>query len=402
MIVFRNATKQFSNESYGIKDVSFEVPVGGFLFVTGKSGSGKTTLMKLLTREYSLTAGEITVDDVQLSQLKKSKVYQHRRNIGIVYQDYLLLPDLNVWENIALPLSVHGRSSDDIESRVTDLLKLVKLTDKAFSFPSELSGGEAQRISIARALATGPKIIFADEPTGNLDAENTRHIAALLKKIHELGTTVICATHDPTLLELITRADHVVLENGVVKDKSVAKSTEHKKSKVETKNEKPEKKAIAKEDKKQEAEDPDLEITVETLVVEDIESSDSEPDDATNSQSAEKEATNTDKPKETAAAEKTSWWSKLFGKKKATAAKQPDTSKKSTKSEEPKSESKKSEPKKSEHKKSETTEDKKTSDHKKHESKEDKVSKDSDSDKEAKKSDQADKSDTKDTKSKKK
>ncbi len=219
MLVFDNVTKQFTEDSYGVKDISFSVDAGDFLFVTGHSGSGKTTLMRLITKEYTPTEGEIFFEDYSVNQLKNSQLHEHRRKIGVVFQNYRLLHELNVWENIALPLMITGKKSDEIEERVTDLLKLVELTDKAQLFPTQLSGGEAQRISIARALATGPSIIFADEPTGNLDKDTSLKIARLLHKINELGTTVIFATHDNEIMSELAGMRTIFLEKGqIVKD----------------------------------------------------------------------------------------------------------------------------------------------------------------------------------------
>lgn len=214
MIIFQNVSKLFGNDSYALQEVSFEIPSGELVLLTGPSGSGKTTVMRLLTREYKLSEGEIFLEELAVHEVKKSKLHQLRRKIGVVFQDYLLLPELNVWENIALPLSIIGQKQAEIENRVTDLLKLVKLPDKAKLFPRQLSGGEAQRISIARALAIGPEVIFADEPTGNLDQETSLSIARLLKKIQELGTTVIFATHDSKVLEMLSGERVLHLENG--------------------------------------------------------------------------------------------------------------------------------------------------------------------------------------------
>jgi cell division transport system ATP-binding protein len=219
MIIFDRVTKQFGTDAYALRDVSFSISPGELVCITGPSGSGKTTLMKLLTREYIPSEGEVYFDEVSLGSLKSSKVPQHRRQIGVIFQDYKLLSEYNVWENIALPLYILNKKEHEIEERVTDLLKLVNLTDKAYSFPSQLSGGEAQRVSIARALATGPKVIFADEPTGNLDPETSITIAKLLHKINELGTTVLLATHDLGVLEILEGERHIQLDKGqLIKD----------------------------------------------------------------------------------------------------------------------------------------------------------------------------------------
>lgn len=214
IVRFDTVTKQFAEDFYGVKEVSFSVEPGEFLFVTGPSGSGKTTLMRLLLKEYSLSDGEIFFHDEPISTIKPRHVHLHRRRIGAVFQDYKLIPEMNIWENIALPLSVAGRSHDEIEQRVTDLLTLIKLPEKALLFPSQLSGGEAQRVGIARALASGPELIIADEPTGNLDPETALSIARLLRKINELGTTVLIATHDSSILAAYPETRMLILEKG--------------------------------------------------------------------------------------------------------------------------------------------------------------------------------------------
>lgn len=229
MITFSGVTKQFGDETIALKDVSFEIEPGEFVIITGHSGSGKTTLMRLLTREYTPSEGEITFDGTPLSTIPTSQVHHHRRKIGVVFQDYKLLPELNVWENIALALNIIGKPQSETEVRVSDLLRLVGIVDKAFLFPSQLSGGEAQRVSIARALATGPNVIFADEPTGNLDPDTSGSIARLLKKINSLGTIVIIATHDTGVLETLKGERRLQLEKGeLVKDTAGLKSSQSK------------------------------------------------------------------------------------------------------------------------------------------------------------------------------
>lgn len=203
MIRFKNVTKDFGGEIPALVDVSFEIGDGEFVFLTGHSGSGKSTLLKIITKEYVPSAGDVDFNDVPLSKIKGRKIHQHRRKIGVVFQDYRLLPELNIWENIALPLEIAGKKNAEIEERVTDLLELVNLTDKAHVFPSQLSGGESQRVGVARALATAPAVLLADEPTGNLDPQNTLLIAKLFHKINELGTTIIFATHDQIILETL-------------------------------------------------------------------------------------------------------------------------------------------------------------------------------------------------------
>lgn len=272
MIKFDQVTKQFSDNSYALKEVSFDITPGEFILLTGPSGSGKTTIMRLLTKEYTPSNGEIVFEETPLSQLNRSKIHLHRRKIGVVFQDYKLLTELNVWENIALALNIIGKSEDEIETRVTDLLRLVNLTEKAFLFPSQLSGGEAQRVSIARALATGPSVIFADEPTGNLDPDTSLSIARLLKKINELGTTVLFATHDISVLHALPDERHFHLNQGTLEEDSKG-STHHKTTKQHTdakaKHEHtPEKLTPEKESKSEDQEIETLEVTVEVDSIE--------------------------------------------------------------------------------------------------------------------------------------
>lgn len=230
MIIFESVTKRFGEESTALHDVSFQITDGELVVLTGHSGSGKTTLMKLLTKEYLPTEGEIIFNEMPLSQIGSGQLPHHRRQLGVVFQDYKLLSELNVWENIALALNIMGKPQSEIEERVTDLLRLVELVDKAFLFPSQLSGGEAQRVSIARALATAPMVIFADEPTGNLDPETSNNIAKLLQKINDLGTTVIIATHDVTVMDALTKERHLQLDKGRVVKDTGSKDTKPKKS----------------------------------------------------------------------------------------------------------------------------------------------------------------------------
>lgn len=240
MIDFQNVTKKYG-EVPVLLDVSFHIEPGEFVFITGKSGAGKTTIMRLLTHQTHVDEGEITFDSLSYNKLKGREILDVRRKVGVIYQDYKLLPERTVGENIALGLEIMHKSREEIASRVNDLLTLIDLAGRGDVFPSQLSGGEAQRVCIARALATAPKVIFADEPTGNLDNATGMMIATLLVKLNELGTTVLMATHSTDLVKKFNkRCLH--LEHGRITD-----DEKHKVGKAKPKEEK-EVKAKAAED----------------------------------------------------------------------------------------------------------------------------------------------------------
>ena len=213
MILFEKVTKVFPNGDKAIDQVSFEIAPKEFVFVTGRSGAGKTTLLRLLLREFLPSEGKIVVEKQDLAKLPVKKIPEWRRNIGAAFQDFKLLRDRTVAENIALGLQILGHSEEEITQHVNQLLGLVGLKIKGELFPGQISGGELQRTVIARALATRPKILFADEPTGNLDEETGGQIIDLLTEINGLGTTVMVATHNRALVERIG-ARTLVLEKG--------------------------------------------------------------------------------------------------------------------------------------------------------------------------------------------
>ncbi|OGV91538.1 hypothetical protein A3A66_00175 [Microgenomates group bacterium RIFCSPLOWO2_01_FULL_46_13] len=200
MIDFRNVTKTFGNDIIALNEVSFQVEPGEFLFITGPSGAGKTTVGRLLIREFAPTSGEITVGEYDLAKLTGRDIPFYRRQVGFVFQDFKLLPDRTVAENIELSLEILDKTSEEIREKVARVLELVNLSGKDNLFPSQLSGGEVQRTVIARAVAAEPPLIFADEPTGNLDAETGWQITELLEKINQRGTTVIMATHNQGII----------------------------------------------------------------------------------------------------------------------------------------------------------------------------------------------------------
>ena len=227
MIQFVNVTKSFPTGNVALDDVSFDVDPGEFVFIVGESGAGKTTLMRLLTKDMDPSQGEVFVEGKNLSKLKHRDVPQLRRNVAVVFQDYKLLPEKTVAENIALALDIIGKGEKEIVSRIDDLLKLVGLEDKKLFFPRQLSGGEAQKVSIARALAIGPKVLFADEPTGNLDHESAMMIAKLLEKIHELGTTILMATHNLDVVKTLKKREIHLHKGKLIKDTKKKKAEKH-------------------------------------------------------------------------------------------------------------------------------------------------------------------------------
>lgn len=218
MIFFDRVTKEFLNGVKAIDDLTLEISPGEFVFITGHSGAGKTTLLRLLLREFLPTSGTIYLDKTDIGQLSGPQIPELRRQIGSVFQDFKLLSDRTVAENIGLSLEIIGAKPAAIGERIDHLLELVGLGNKGELFPSQLSGGELQRTVIARALAAEPKVLFADEPTGNLDHDTATSIVSLLEDIHKLGTTVIMATHNQDIVRAGNKRT-VQLEKGkLVKD----------------------------------------------------------------------------------------------------------------------------------------------------------------------------------------
>jgi cell division transport system ATP-binding protein len=220
MIRFTNVSKLYSGGITALDDVSLEVPDGDFVFLIGPSGAGKTTLLRLLLRDMLPTKGIVKINDTDVTKLNPSKIHLLRRQVGMVFQDFKLLSDRTVFENVAIALEILGKSKIQIDKDVGDILGLVKLTKKKGCFPHELSAGEMQRTSIARAVAGGPAILLADEPTGNLDPETSEEILSILKEINRVGTTIIMATHNASIVNEMRRRT-VILEKGkVVSDES--------------------------------------------------------------------------------------------------------------------------------------------------------------------------------------
>lgn len=205
MIRFENVSKTYKNGTPALKNISLNIEKGEFVFLVGASGSGKTTFLRLLLREELPDSGRILEAGRDIVAQKKWRVPYLRRNIGCVFQDFRLLPNKTVFENVAFALEVIGRPKSTVESQVPQILELVGLGDKANNFPSELSGGEQQRVAVARAFVNRPLILLADEPTGNLDPTNSEAIMALLERINRTGTTVVMATHDKALVDRMRR-----------------------------------------------------------------------------------------------------------------------------------------------------------------------------------------------------
>ncbi|GAB4319967.1 MAG: cell division ATP-binding protein FtsE [Leptolyngbyaceae cyanobacterium] len=209
MVSLQGVSKTYGSGSRALVDLNLQIRQGDFLFITGPSGSGKSTLLKLLYGEERATTGEVIVDDLRVADLKGDRLSELRRRIGIVFQDYKLIPRRTVAENIAFVLWAQGFSRQEIDRRLPPALKMVGLPHKANSFPEELSGGEQQRVSIARAIVGTPPILLADEPTGNLDADNSWQVIKILKKLNAIGITVIVTTHDE---RLIRQSNHPVVQ----------------------------------------------------------------------------------------------------------------------------------------------------------------------------------------------
>lgn len=263
MIVFENVTKTFANGDTVLKNLNFKVEPEEFVIIEGPSGSGKTSLLRLLYKDLEPTSGTIKVDGEDITNLDSKQVRTLRHKVGFAFQDFRIIDDKTVQENISLSLEILGLEEEAIEKRVDHLLSLVGLSSKKLLFPVQLSGGELQRVSLARAMATEPEILLADEPTGNLDIGTAKQIADLLKQINQLGTTVILATHDQPIIDYL---DQRQIKLPSIND---AKKDEDK----------PKPKKLAKRDKEQDSTD---------------EKKDAKPSD----EKEEKQAEETKKPKD--------------------------------------------------------------------------------------------------------
>lgn len=219
VIEFRNVSKVYdSTDTHALNHVNIKIEDGEFVFVVGSSGAGKSTFLKLIMHEEKPTEGEVIFNEYSSATLKKRQVPYYRRTMGIVFQDFRLIPKMTVYDNVAFAMRVIGAKEKDIRKRVPYILQLVGLSQKARSMPNELSGGEQQRVAIARALVNNPSVIIADEPTGNLDPARSLEIMMLLEQINALGTTVLVVTHERELVNRFTKRVVAISEGRIISD----------------------------------------------------------------------------------------------------------------------------------------------------------------------------------------
>lgn len=220
IIEMKDVSKKYGNGTTALRNVSVNVEAGEFAYIVGPSGAGKSTFIKLLYREEKIDKGTLKVGNYYLGKIKKKEIPLLRRSVGVVFQDYKLLPRKTVFENIAYAMEVIGEKPRNIKKRVMEVLDLVGLKHKIRSFPNELSGGEQQRIAIARAIANNPKVLIADEPTGNLDPENSWEIMNLLERINLQGTTILMATHNSQIVNTLRHRVIAIEDGRVVRDEA--------------------------------------------------------------------------------------------------------------------------------------------------------------------------------------
>lgn len=223
MIHYDKVTKVYNGGQHAVEDITLSVESGEFVFIVGHSGAGKTTLLKMLFAEVMPTSGKVFFDSRSIGELSNRELLNMRRNIGTIFQDFRLLPTKTIYENIAFALEVAGKSDDDIKADVPHVLELVGLADKMWSFPRELSGGEQQRVAIARAIVNQPDVLIADEPTGNLDPVNTHDVVEILKKINNLGTTVLLATHNRSVVDAVGKRVVTMDQGRLIRDDKMGK-----------------------------------------------------------------------------------------------------------------------------------------------------------------------------------
>ncbi len=266
MIQFDHVSKEFGTATKALSDVSVDINDGEFVFLIGKSGVGKSTFLRLILRDVLPTSGRVIVDDWDVTKLPQSKIHLLRRKVGMVFQDFKLLIDRTIYENIALGLEILGKSRQETEKGVLDVLELVGLPHKRNSFPLQLSAGELQRVSIARAIVGGPKILLADEPTGNLDPETSWDIVQILEEINDLGTTVIVATHNESFVNSMKKRTLTLKDGNIHTDEQKGryhtverpvkhKAKHHKEEDKDKDDHKDEHKEDHKEDRKEDKKD---------------------------------------------------------------------------------------------------------------------------------------------------
>lgn len=218
MIKFTNVEKIYSDRNKSLNNINLGISQGEFIFLVGHSGAGKSTLLKILTREEKVSSGRVSVLGQDLSKIKYQKIHNYRRNLGIIFQDFRILREKTVYENVEIAMRAVGAKKKDIKPRVMEVLSKVKIADKYNKYPDELSGGELQRVAIARAIVNKPSIIIADECTGNLDRENSISILNILNDINKEGVTVIMATHDNELINLFPKRIIQLEEGKIIRD----------------------------------------------------------------------------------------------------------------------------------------------------------------------------------------
>ena len=218
MIEFKDVSKVYDNNVKALSNVNIKINSGDFVFLVGPSGAGKSTFIKMLLKEIEPTMGNITVADKKLSEIKRNQIPYYRRKIGMVFQDFRLIPTLNVYENVAFAMRVVEASQKEIRKRVPMVLSLVGLSHKYKMFPNELSGGEQQRVSLARAIVNNPSVLIADEPTGNLDPDTAKEIMELLEDINRSGTTIVMATHAKDIVDSMKKRVIAIEKGSIVRD----------------------------------------------------------------------------------------------------------------------------------------------------------------------------------------
>ena len=218
MIHLENVNKTYETGSKAVRDLNLHIEAGEFVFIVGNSGSGKSTLIKLLLKEVEPTSGTIVVDGLEITRMKRRKVPMYRRNIGVVFQDFRLLKDRNIYDNVAFAQRVIAAPAREIKRRVPEILNMVGLAGKYKSYPRQLSGGEQQRVAIARALVNKPAILLADEPTGNLDPKNSWEIMNLLDEVNRQGTTVVVVTHNREIVDQMKKRVIAMKSGKIVSD----------------------------------------------------------------------------------------------------------------------------------------------------------------------------------------